>query len=81
MDYGQPVLSWYKEQPCPRRQEWIMRALETLLIYLIPFLAVSLAVRLLMKRRSVDLTDVQSQAGAHRRPRRVFLLGGWRSEA
>jgi hypothetical protein len=58
-----------------------MRALETLLIYLVPFLVIGLAARLLMKRSSVDLTDVQSQAGARRRPRRVFLLGGWRSEA
>jgi hypothetical protein len=57
-----------------------MRALETFLVYLVPFLAIGLAARLLMKRRSVDLTEVQSQAGANRRPRRVFLLGGWRSE-
>lgn len=58
-----------------------MHALETLLIYLVPFLVIGLAARLLMKRRGVDLTDVQSQAGANRRPRRVFLLGGWRKEA
>jgi hypothetical protein len=58
-----------------------MHALETLLIYLVPFLVIGLAARLLMKRSSVDLTDVQSQAGANRRPRRVFLLGGWRKEA
>jgi len=58
-----------------------MQALETLLIYLVPFLVIGLAARLLIKRSSVDLADIQAQAGANRRPRRVFLLGGWRDEA
>jgi hypothetical protein len=57
-----------------------MRALGTLAIYVIPFLIIGIAVRLLMKRRSVDLTDVQAQAGANRKPRKVFLLGAWRRE-
>jgi hypothetical protein len=57
-----------------------MHALGTLLIYLVPFLIIGLAARLLMKRSSVDLTDVHAQAGANRKRRRVFLLGGWRSE-
>jgi hypothetical protein len=55
-------------------------ALETLAIYLTPFLIIGIAVRLLMKRYGVDLTDVQEQAGTKRRARKVFLLGGWRTE-
>ncbi|MEH2502598.1 hypothetical protein V1290_001409 [Bradyrhizobium sp. AZCC 1578] len=57
-----------------------MSALTTLAIYLGPFVALGIVTRLLMKRRAVDLTDVQSQAGPNRRPRKVFLLGGWRTE-
>ncbi len=57
-----------------------MRALETLVIYLAPFLIIATAVKLLMKRRGVDLSDVQAQAGPNRRTRKLFLLGGWRSE-
>jgi hypothetical protein len=57
-----------------------VRALETLVIYVAPFLIIGIAVKLLMKRKGVDLSDVQSQAGPNRRRRRVFLLGGWRSE-
>ena len=54
-----------------------MRALETLVIYLAPFLIIATAVKLLMKRRGVDLSDVQAQAGP---TRKLFLLGGWRRE-
>ncbi|WP_198164106.1 hypothetical protein [Bradyrhizobium jicamae] len=57
-----------------------MWALETLAIYLTPFLIIGIAVKLLMKRSAVDLADVQKQAGTKRRPRKVFLLGGWRTE-
>ena len=57
-----------------------MRALGTFAIYVTPFLIIGIAVRLLMKRRSVDLTDVQAQAGPNRKPRKVFLLGAWRRE-
>lgn len=57
-----------------------MRTLETLVIYLAPFLIIAAAVKLLMKRRGVDLSDVQAQAGPNRRTRKVFLLGGWRRE-
>jgi len=34
----------------------------------------------LMKRYAVDLPEVQKHAGPNRRPRRLFLLGGWRTE-
>lgn len=55
-------------------------ALETLAIYLTPFLVIGIAIKLLLKRHSVELADVQQQAGTERRPRKVFLLGGWRTE-
>ena len=40
-----------------------MRALETFVIYVAPFLIIGIAAKLLMKRRSVDLSDVQAQVG------------------
>jgi hypothetical protein len=58
-----------------------MRALETFAIYVTPFLFLGAIAKFLMKRRAVDLTDIQAQAGGpNRRPRRVFLLGSWRTE-
>ena len=57
-----------------------MRALATGLIYFGLFLAIGIAVRRWMRRRDVDLSDVQKQAGPNRRPRKVFLLGAWRRE-
>ena len=57
-----------------------MKALETFAIYVIPFLILGALARLMMKRHALDLTDVQSQAGENRKARRVFLLGGWRTE-
>ena len=57
-----------------------MRALEVFVIYVAPFLIIGIAAKLLMKRRGVDLSDVQAQAGPNRRARKVFLLGAWRNE-
>lgn len=57
-----------------------MRALELFAIYVMPFLIVGAVVKVLMKRYAVDLPDVQKEGGPHRRPRRMFLLGGWRTE-
>ena len=57
-----------------------MRALETFVIYVAPFLIIGIAAKLLMKRKGVDLSDVQAQAGPNRRARKVFLLGAWRNE-
>ena len=62
------------------RGEVAMRALEIFAIYVTPFLILAVVVKLLMRRHAVDLTDVQSQAGANRQPRKVFLLGAWRTE-
>ena len=55
-----------------------MKAFETFAIYIMPFLILGAAVRFLMKRYAVDLSDVERQAGP--KPRRRFLLGAWRSE-
>lgn len=57
-----------------------MSALETFAIYAMPFIILGVAAKLLMRRYAVDLTDVQEQAGPKRKPRRVFLLGSWRTE-
>jgi hypothetical protein len=58
-----------------------MNALTTAIIYFGSFLVIGVAARYLVRRRigDVDLKDVQDQAGPNRR-RRLFLLGGWRSE-
>jgi hypothetical protein len=52
-----------------------MRALETLVIYVTSFLIIGFAAKLLMKRRGIDLSDIQAQAGPNRKARKVFLLG------
>ena len=57
-----------------------MHALRNIAIYLVPFLLLGSALRLLLKRYAIDLPDVQFQAGSQRRARKVFLLGAWRSE-
>ena len=51
-----------------------MRALETLVIYVAPFLIIGIVAKLLMKRKSVDLLDVQAEAGPKRRKRKLFHL-------
>lgn len=59
-----------------------MSALETIVIYFTPFIAIGLVVKFVLKKRmkGVDLSEVQAQAGANRGKRRVFLLGAWRNE-
>ena len=61
-----------------------MRALVTGLIYFGSFMAIGIIAKLAidkwMVRRSLDLADIQAQAGPNRRKRRVFLLGFWRDE-
>jgi hypothetical protein len=54
-----------------------MRALGTFAIYVTPF---GIAARLLMKRRAVDLSDVQEHARPKHGARKAFLLGAWRNE-
>jgi hypothetical protein len=68
---------------CRDLQSWwsaTMKAIETLAIYLTPFLVLGMAAKLWPKQCDVDLTDVHSQAGPNRRPRKVFLLGSWLTE-
>jgi hypothetical protein len=62
------------------RGEVAMKALETFAIYVMPFIILGVVAKILLRRHVVDLTDVQEQAGPRRKPRRVFLLGGWRTE-
>jgi hypothetical protein len=55
-------------------------ALVNLTLTVVPFVVIGIAVRLLMKRKGVDLDEVQKQAGQNRRPRKVYLFGIWREE-
>jgi hypothetical protein len=61
-----------------------MHALVTAVIYFGSFLAIGLIAKLVvgqwMRRRNLDLSEVQAQAGPRRAKRRVFLLGFWRDE-
>lgn len=57
-----------------------MDALVTLLIYVTPFLAIGMGIIWWMRRKSVELSDVQKEAGPNRGRRRLFLLGFWRTE-
>ncbi|MGH7065649.1 MAG: hypothetical protein ACREET_16360 [Stellaceae bacterium] len=59
-----------------------MRALATAIIYFGSFLALGLVAKRVIGRRmsrSLELPEIQAQAGPNRR-RRVFLLGFWRDE-
>ncbi len=58
-----------------------MNALTTAIIFFGTFIAIGAVAKFLVRRKAGDvgLKDVQDQAGPNRR-RRVFLLGGWRSE-
>lgn len=61
-----------------------MKALWTAILYFGSFLTLGLAAKIALgrwaRRRDVDLTSIQAQAGANRRARRLFLLGAWRTE-
>ncbi len=58
-----------------------MNALTTAIVFFGTFIAIGAVAKFLVRRKAgdVELKDVQDQAGPNRR-RRVFLLGGWRSE-
>jgi hypothetical protein len=49
-------------------------------VYLTPFLLIGVAAKIWMKRKGVELSDVQAEGGAHRKRRPRFLLGIWRDE-
>jgi hypothetical protein len=61
-----------------------MWALTVAVIYFGTFIALGyiakLALGRLMERTGADLAEVQAQAGSNRRPRRLFLLGAWRTD-
>ena len=57
-----------------------MQALFTAALYFGTFLVIGFAAKWWLGRRSVDLSDVQRQAGAKRKPHKAFLLGAWRTE-
>ena len=57
-----------------------MRAFINIAVTVVPFVLIGIAIRFLMKRKEVELSDVQRQAGPNRKPRKVFLLGFWRTE-
>lgn len=55
-----------------------MKALEVFAVYVLPFIILGIAIKLWMRRRAIELTDAQRQAGGA--PRRRFLLGAWRTD-
>jgi len=61
-----------------------MWALTVAVIYFGSFIALGyiakLALGRLMARTGAELSEVQAQAGPNRQPRRLFLLGAWRTE-
>ena len=62
----------------------LMRALMTAIVYFGSFLGIGVISKMLvsrfMRRRDIDLGEVQAQAGPRRGKRHVFLLGFWRQE-
>ena len=54
------------------------RAVEVFAIYVTPFLIIGLAIKFLMTRYGVSLSEVERQAGP--KPKRRFLLGAWRTD-
>jgi hypothetical protein len=52
----------------------------TLAVYVAPFVVIGVAAKLWMRRRGVELTDVQAEGDPHRKRRPRFLLGIWRDE-
>jgi hypothetical protein len=58
-----------------------VNALLTLAVYLTPFLLIGVAAKIWMKRKGVELSDVQAEGSSHRKRRSRFLLGIWRDES
>jgi len=59
-----------------------MWALTVAVIYFGTFIALGYFAKLALRRlmEGAELSDVQAQAGPNRQPRRLFLLGAWRTE-
>jgi hypothetical protein len=52
-----------------------MRALLTVAVYITPFLLIGVAAKIWIKRKGVELSDVQAEGSRDRRRRSRFLLG------
>ena len=59
-----------------------MWALTVAVIYFGTFIALGYVAKHALGRlmAGTELSEVQAQAGPNRRPRRLFLLGAWRTE-
>jgi len=59
-----------------------MWALTVAVIYFGTFIGLGYIAKLVLDRfmAGAELSEVQAQAGSNRRPRRLFLLGAWRTE-
>ena len=57
-----------------------MGALLTIAVYITPFLLIGLAAKIWIKRKGVELSDVQAEGDPNRKRRARFLLGIWRDE-
>jgi hypothetical protein len=51
-----------------------MRALITVAVYITPFLLIGLAAKIWIKRKGVELSDVQAEGDPNRKRRARFLL-------
>ena len=57
-----------------------MGALLPVAVYITPFLLIGLAAKIWIKRKGVELSDVQAEGDPNRKRRARFLLGIWRAE-
>jgi hypothetical protein len=57
-----------------------MRAVLTLAAYITPFLLIAFAGKIWLKRKGVELSDLQAEGDPHRPKRSRFLLGIWSHE-
>jgi hypothetical protein len=78
-----PPTSPFRVAHFPKRS-LAVRAFITAIIYFGSFLGLGLiaktAVSRFVRRRDIDLHEIQAQAGSRRGRRRIFLLGFWRNE-
>jgi hypothetical protein len=69
----------YQRSAADREAEHL-GALLTVAVYITPFLLIGLAAKIWIKRKGVDLSDVQAEGDPNRKRRPRFLLGIWRDE-
>ena len=56
-----------------------MRALLTVAVYITPFLLIGVAAKIWIKRKGVELSDVQAEGDPNRKRRARFLLAACRT--